>query len=292
VNRRPPYRPSTHPQRPQAELQWLTSSPDLLLPPPGFERPPQLMLKAEQHADSHVDQPCRRLGEHFENLVYQFLSSSSHTDDIKRNIQIRSGKQTLGEFDFLVRLQQRWLHLEVALKLYLLDGSGSSLHHYVGTRRDDCLAQKWHRMLHHQLSLARRPEAQQRLAELGIEQPPQSALWIKGWLFYHPSRPFPEQQPPEINPDHLKGWWLTQSELELIKEPGTAYMLVRKPDWLLPASMPATAPIDFRQLRAAMSGEAGAHLVLILDETDTGWIERSRGFVVADDWPAPAPSYT
>ncbi|GGB92774.1 hypothetical protein GCM10011352_18550 [Marinobacterium zhoushanense] len=175
--------------------------------------------------------------------------------------------------------------MEVALKLYLLDGDGSSLSHYIGTRRDDCLAQKWHRMLYHQLKLAQQPAAQQQLAELGIEQPLTSALWIKGWLFYHPLRPAPKKQPEQINPCHLKGWWLTQSELKLIKAPGRVYMLVRKPDWLLPVSMLETGAIDFDRLRDEIAGETRAHLVLILHRADDGWVERSRGFVVADSWP-------
>ncbi|MBV1789919.1 DUF1853 family protein [Marinobacterium sp. D7] len=284
MNRRPPYKPSSHPLRLQAELEWLTSSPDLLLPPPGLSRPPQLQTASPNLLDVAAYQPHWRLGEHFENLVFQYLRSEADVFDIKRNIQVKSEKKTLGEFDFLIQLAQQWLHLEVALKLYLLDGDGSSLAHYIGTRRDDCLAQKWHHMLNHQLKLTQRPEAKRQLAELGIEQPLSSALWIKGWLFYHPLRPTPRCQPEQINPAHLKGWWLTQSELELIKAPGSVYMLVRKPDWLLPASMLETDPIEFDRLREAISGQARAHLVLILRQTDGGWIERSRGFVVADDW--------
>ncbi|MBR9884317.1 MAG: DUF1853 family protein [Oceanospirillales bacterium] len=285
MNRRPPYLPSTHPQRLQAELEWLIDTPDLLLPPAKLQRPTEIDWCNRQCIEKIDYQPRWRLGEHFENIVYHHLKRNVYVSDIKRNIQIKDGRRTLGEFDFLVQMNQRWLHLEVALKLYLLDGSDESLDHYIGTRRDDCLAAKWQRMLGHQIELARQPEALLTLAELGVTQPMDSALWVKGWLFYHPLRPLTAHQACAINPSHLRGWWITHSELVLIQKPNTFYMLVRKPDWLLPAWMLATPALSFSELQAQLYEERGANLVVAVVKRGNNWEECSRGFVVADSWP-------
>lgn len=269
----------------RAELEWLREAPDLLLPPAAYRCPEA--LRYPQRVEPDALRPTGvdwRLGNHFENIIYQYLNYNSQTTDIKRNIQTRSARRTLGEMDFLVRFDGHWVHLEVALKLYLLDGSGSGLADFLGTRRDDSLAAKWTHMINHQLRLAEHPAARETLAQLGIDERPRPALWVKGWLFYPFGCPLPRPTAP-INPHHQKGWWLTQSRLERLADQGEYFLLPGKTEWLLPAGLMDAPVFDLEGLRTCLSGAPRANLVVAVSQTPQGLRELSRGFVVTDDWP-------
>jgi hypothetical protein len=268
----------------QAELDWLCHAPDLMLPPSQYRCPPE--LRCPVTIDSRVMapvEPGRRLGNHFENIVFQYLNYNTQVTDIKRNIQIRTAQKTLGELDFLVRLADRWLHLEVALKLYLLDGSGRALDDFIGTRRDDRLGTKWQRMLDHQLRLTEHPVAHEVLSRLGIDAVAHRALWVKGWLFY----PFGTQvsgTPVEMNPHHLRGWWLTQSQLGRLAGYADDFLVPDKVDWVLPPTLMHARAFDLNGLIEQLTGSARCRLVVAVMATPQGVVEISRGFVVPDDW--------
>lgn len=273
----------------RAELDWLSQAPDLMQPPAEYRCPPG--LRAPEIPDQLPSPPIEaghRLGKHFENIVFQYLKYNPHITDIKRNIQIKEAGKTLGELDFLVCIAQHWVHLEVALKLYLLDGTGTDLAHFVGTRRDDCLAAKWRHMLLHQVLLDTHPAAARQLAALGIRQPIQRALWVKGWLFY-PFASAPPPLPDAINPRHQRGWWLRVSRLEQLADQAPVFLLPSKTDWLLPAAMMQGVPLDLAGLRQHLLGTFGAHLVVAIKATPDGVEEVSRGFVVPDSWPEATP---
>lgn len=292
MNRNPAIRTATDSQCLLAELEWLRTSPELMLAPSAFNCPEAIksgggIITASGQLSGY--EPRWRLGEHFENIVHFHLKNNEQISDIHRNIQIKRDKITLGEMDFLLRLGSQWVHLEVALKLYLLDSTGDSsspgLEGFIGTRRDDCLAAKWQRMLTHQLTLSQRPEAQAVLAELGLDEPPLPAVWVKGWLFYHPSRQQSDLAPAPVNPAHLQGWWVTWSELELLNGKGEAFMLPGKPDWLLPAAYLGNPVFTLTELREHLQEVKRGFLVLALERVDGQWVESSRGFVVPDTWP-------
>jgi hypothetical protein len=271
------------PQNPylSAELDWLCNTPDLMLPPHSQTRPIALQQPVtDSTALETTYEPSHRLGDHFENLVFQYLNCNTQVTDIKRNIQIHEELKTLGEIDFLVQLQHHWLHLEVALKLYLLDGTGDSLTHFIGTRRDDRLANKWHHMLDKQLRLSNRPEAKYELAALGIEQPVDTALWVKGWLFYRQGK-MPGNLPAPVNPQHSHGWWITQAELPWLKRAGHRFLLPSKKQWLLPPSLIDPPLMDFAGLVDRVMGSQRSLLALVVDAEGR---ERSRGFIVPDQW--------
>ncbi len=272
-------------QRLLAELHWLQQTPDLIIPEADYRLPLPAAASGTEPQALPVERysPGFRLGDRFEELVYFYLKYINHITDIKRNIQIKPHTQTLGELDFLLPIERQWYHLEVALKLYLLDGDGSSLSQFVGTRRDDCLQTKWQHMLEQQLTLSQRPEVVAILQQMGLDHAPKPSLWIKGWLFYHHGVR-PAQLPALVNPDHLQGWWLYQSELKEIASPDSVYRVPRKEEWLLPAELMTQAPLGYSQLSHALSQSDRAQLVLVLEPAAGGWRETSRGFVVADSW--------
>ncbi|WP_432695215.1 DUF1853 family protein [Marinobacterium sp. YM272] len=291
MNSNPPIRTAPDSQCLLAELEWLRTSPDLMLAPQEYRCPEAIkagtgtITKAGNLAALSSYEPRWRLGEHFENIVYFHLKNNEQISDIYRNIQVKEDKRTVGEMDFLFRFDAQWIHLEVALKLYLLDGNGQILESYIGTRRDDCLATKWQHMLEHQLRLCQRPEAAKQLEKLCVSSQPTPVVWVKGWLFYHPAQnnvtaPYP------VNPEHLRGWWVTWSELALIASEGERYILVRKPDWLLPAAYLGNPALTLAELREQLRDLHRSSLVLAVVRINGEWVERSRGFVVPDHWPA------
>lgn len=279
-------------ERLAAELAWLTQAPDLLQPPAGLElslsrkAPPITVSALMSHLDRY--QPGFRLGDRFENLVLFYLKYIHNIFDIKRNIQVKNESLTIGELDFLLPVNQRWTHLEVALKLYLLDGSGHCLSQFIGTRRDDCLETKWQHMLDHQIRLSEAASAQQTLQQLGIDMPPEQALWVKGWLFYHRGQ-IPDALPAPLNPEHQRGWWLTQSELRALVGNGQHYLIPTKKDWLVPAAMVDEPLLDLEQLKERVGEHERAQLILVVSYDAQGrLVEQSRGFVVSDRWPSNA----
>jgi len=276
-----------------AQLQWLIDAPDLILPPEALRIPAGFTLDLSDDQQSHKDMlPSLlantqlgkgRVGRQFENLTALHFMLSKKVIDLKRNIKILKDNITLGELDFMIQFPENWVHLEVAVKFYLLDGNGNQLDHYIGPGRVDRLGAKWRRMTHHQLPIARTTEGLNTLALLGIEHFVQ-AVWIKGALFYHWQQDTLPAIPLLVNPSHERGWWVRQSELARMKEYHGVknIQLISKQDWLTPIDVPGNL---HQQSLSGIQLEDLQHPVMAAVLTDKG--DTLRGFIVPDEWGVP-----
>ncbi|WP_409526463.1 DUF1853 family protein [Nitrincola sp. MINF-07-Sa-05] len=274
-----------------AQLQWLTHAPDLILPPESLRLPAAFTLELNEVLLKLAEDPGRllvdrrefgkgRLGKQFEDLTSLYFRLNCQIIDIKRNIQIKKDNITLGELDFMIQLPDRWVHLEVAVKFYLLDGDGSHLDHFIGPGRADKLGAKWRHMIHHQLPIAYSPAGLSTLASLGIDDFTQAA-WVKGALFYHWQQESVPAIPLLVNPSHDRGWWVRHSELTSMKEHYKVnnIQLISKPDWLMPIDVLGTY---HQQSLSDIQIESLQHPVMAAVLTGNG--DTSRGFIVPDDW--------
>jgi len=191
-----------------------------------------------------------RLGIYFEGLCAFFFMHFEGFELLAHNLQVNrelqgKTKQTLGEYDFIVRHKGEVLHIETAVKFYL--GTGESLKdtetfHWVGPNANDRLDKKVDRLLSHQLALSTWPEGQQRLQEISVAKT-QRCLLMTGYLFYplHQNCPPPAQS----HPQHCRGKWLTVSDLRVLinnLRHSSHWQILAKNLWLGPAAVNTREP--------------------------------------------------
>mgnify|MGYP000170670062 CR=1 FL=1 len=252
-----------------------------------------------------------RLGIYFEGLFGFFWRHFPQHRVLHQNLQVKQEKTTLGEFDFIARQRQKWLHIETAVKFYLgveprergqSSPTESEWHQWVGPNCNDRLDKKLHRLLQHQLKLSHHPAAQVQLARLGIRvEQLQTALQLQGYLFYPAHTPLPP--PHHSSAAHLRGlWYYWRDFRELLTRLSPCdWILLPKSNWLSPARI--TTGSDDNQTPRILSAEQICKqladyfdssvtptrqrpllLAKIAAEDDIWW-ERERCFVVPDHWP-------
>ena len=274
------------------EQQWLLQSPMLMQPSSmldGLTWLQSLNIQPPLFEHPTTEEPPRRLGIYYEQLVNNILKKSRQLIDIHKNIQVFEDNRTIGEFDFLcVDQKGETHHLECAIKFYLCDGAGDQLHHYVGPNRRDRLDRKWGQLTGRQIMLGLHPAAVHTCQSLGVPTPDHCHILIQGYLFY-PFADFCNGLPkaplnPAINPQHQKGWWIRHSERERLLEGDTLRLQARlKPDWLKHWVSPEE-PQDWNPVKI----ERPIMISRVRKHKDGFWREVDRGFVVPDQWGAPS----
>jgi hypothetical protein len=291
------------------DIAWLLFSPDLLRsqPPSGmlaapFESPDAVAATIDwlevQDADPaalhlHVAAArVTRLGRYAECLLAWFLMYGPAARLVAANVPLRRNGITLGECDFLVETPTgRRLHWELAVKCYLHAGDGrGELADYVGPNLQDRFDLKLAHLLDHQLRLSAREE----FASLGHRGPWDAQMFVKGWLFYRNGTN--ERDPAEIDPAHARGWWSTQADWPSFSSGhADAWIVLPRLEWLSPrihdsqhASSFVSADVLAQQL---MQQTAPTMVAAFVGNAEGHWVERSRGFIVPDDWPERAQAF-
>ena len=250
-----------------------------------LEEDPTPLLSYLEQFDGH------RVGRYFEALTHYWLQHLAGLEVVANNLQLRDGKQTVGEIDFIFRENEQLIHWEVAVKYYLQLASDCEEHEYIGPNAADNLASKTKRLFEDQLP---RSTEQNLVRELGVLDGTGSIkrqAFIKGWLFY---RGFPETPgtcPSSINPAHLKGFWIRHGEDKLPPQGQNAlWALLKKPYWLAPKLSATTDGLINRDqmellLESHFNTKKSPLLVAQLEPCASGYLERLRGFVVSPQWP-------
>jgi len=291
------------------DIAWLLFSPGLLRAqrPPGvlatpFESPDEVAASLDwleaQDADPaalhrHIAAArVTRLGRYAECLLGWFLQQGPAAHLIAANVALRRAGVTLGECDFLVETQAgRRLHWELAVKCYLHAGDGrGELADYVGPNLQDRFDLKLTHLLDHQLPLSAREE----FASLGHRGPWEPQMFVKGWLFYRNGRA--ERDPVEIDPAHARGWWTTRADwASFAGTQADAWMLLPRLEWLAPRVRDGRHAPGFMSAAALaqqLAQQTGPTMVAaFVERADGQWTERSRGFIVPDDWPERAQAF-
>jgi hypothetical protein len=227
-------------------------------------------------------QPFGRLGRYAEKLMTFYLQ---HLGVLAaHNVQVRaSGKQTIGEFDFLVWRGNALLHWEFATKFYLLEpggaGNAQQADYFVGPNLADSLGAKMQKIFSRQLALSSHPAAQPLLP-----QPVAAAeALVKGWLFY-PDGDYPLLPALGVCPVHCRGFWCSLSGLA----DAPRYAVLPRLSWLAPALLPAADTLDRgeleRSLNACFETDSMPVMVALLRMAGPHALEVDRGFIVPDGW--------
>ncbi|WP_299362086.1 DUF1853 family protein [Winogradskyella sp.] len=97
-----------------------------------------------------------RLGKWIEAYTSFQLQKQSNIEILEENLQIRSGKQTIGELDILLLNNNQPIHLEIAYKFYLYDSTraySDNLAYWIGPNRNDSFVYKINKLREKQLPL-------------------------------------------------------------------------------------------------------------------------------------------
>ena len=278
---------------PVRALAWLLDAPDLLDPQSihwggriatlGPVTPEVAdWLNALQLDPSPLDAALgdkfhSRLGLYAEKLMAFYFQQHGMLAAHGLQVQVNRN-QTVGEFDFLLDLDDQLVHWEFATKFYLLEGAPDAgvFHHLIGPNLADTLGLKMRKIVDQQLALSRHPAA---LAMLPRPVERAQAL-VKGWLFYALGK---VQAIDGISLDHHHGFWCTAAQLS-----GQRYVILPKLQWLAPFKGAEVEVFDAAGLQVKLAGLQQPVLVAAVAYLD-GWeVETARGFVVPDDWTAQA----
>lgn len=262
---------------------WRASAnlgPERLLGAQGRQRLYQLDAEPKALVDWMAAHPVSRLGRYAELLLAFWFIDAPHCELVAHNLPVRDeAGRTVGEFDFLVRLDGEPWHLELASKYYLMLGKhpetliGASL-------RDGWLLKA--AKLEAQLTLARHPAAKQLLPE-GFALAP-SAARITGWLFF-PEAPI---LPPPLNPAAPNGWFAPLDHAWPQRHANSRWAWLPRLRWLAPARVDEVYTDDEAGLKWQLGNIDRPQLIAEVLEIEPGvWQEVERGFVIPESWPNP-----
>ncbi len=224
-----------------------------------------------------------RLGLHFEALIQHWLTVSDQYDLIKYNWQVIEAKQTIGEFDLIVRDRFDGVveHWELAVKFYLgIDDLAFDRWH--GPNTNDRFDLKLDRLCHHQLTLATQPAPSKKLTDTKITVD-RVRSFMKGRLFY-PWKQWERNETSELfHPGHTTGWWLAAEDLPHSFDHDSQFVYLPKGLWLSPLTLDdirtTLSTAEVRDMVTAPCAQQATHFAEVTREG-----EISRGFVVSSKW--------
>ncbi|MDF1738506.1 MAG: DUF1853 family protein [Verrucomicrobiales bacterium] len=266
-----------------ADLDWILTCPSLCLD----ERVAALSDITDAGASADLN-PVRefldsnawhRVGYYFESFIESLLRGSRQIENLRHSIQVFEGKQTLGELDFIFdHPDSGTTHLEVALKYYLyFEPEHASGSHFMGPNATDNFEKKWAKLANKQLPFGGRhfPEIDQ------------SVAITKGQIFYHPNGEAPPSLPEPMNPNHRKGIWIRESELDWFSQFGieAAGAILQKPFWLGAPRQGIAIPALVDEIESHFAERKHPLLVSVIHVEGKSVRELERLFVVSDQWP-------
>ena len=233
--------------------QWMTITPPILL----SERAPVAANPFTGLSQPEIQSFERsvRLGFVYQDLCRQLFIQHPDYQIVAEEVQLQSGKTTIGAIDFLLQHHQPIEHWEVALKFYLLQGGK-----WYGPDSRDRLDKKLQRMLEHQLRMSETEAFAERFPDVTEVIP---KLLMQGRLYLNPftTEPVPEQSCGyALNPKSINGYWCYQHQAHRIGE--TLYKLA-KPDWLTGSSDPDNILRNFPDYAVHCQSESGQFWMIV-----------------------------
>lgn len=165
-----------------------------------------------------------RLGFIYQEMCNRLFDSHNDFEVLAEEVQLFSGKETIGAIDFLLKHHGHIEHWEVAIKFYLLKGNL-----WYGPDSRDRLDKKLNRMLTHQLTMSEIDAFQLQFPHL---QNIDKKLLMQGRLY---TNPFQSEAIPNlclgytIQPENIQGNWCYFHQIERIGEP---LYRIDKIDWI------------------------------------------------------------
>jgi len=167
------------------------------------------------------DNNTYRMGIYAEKLMHYFLEYFSDTKLILANYQLKEGKRTIGEIDFIFEWDDRLIHIEMAVKFYLSFEQRDEYDSWIGPSGNDTLGMKLTKVKDHQLSLSSLPIFHQK-TNLYSE----SYLFLKG-MFFTNSNYTPRWKNKALD---FRTYYTVSAFTKLNQN--KQFLLLKKPNWL------------------------------------------------------------
>ncbi|MCL6261907.1 DUF1853 family protein [Craterilacuibacter sp. RT1T] len=219
--------------------------------------------------------PRLRLGHYAEQLLLFWFHLLPHIEVVAHGLALRDpAGLTLGEFDFLLRVDGEPWHLETASKFYLQAPQAGGV--WIGPGLNDAWPLKAYKLTQ-QLALSGHACAQGRLpADFATCR---HELLLAGWFFY----------PPDCMPQDTgltRGWCAPLDEAWPRTHGATRWVHLARERWLAPARVQEEDTQAEADLRRLLQVAQAPQLLAELEQGRGGvWIEVARGFVMPQAWP-------
>lgn len=165
-----------------------------------------------------------RLGMYAERLLCFFFDTFSETELLLHNFQIIDQKKTLGEVDFIIKWNNRTIHIELATKYYLAVNASDNFNNWVGPSGNDSLERKIKKVRNLQLPIT---DSEIFKSQTGLDSV-ESFFFLRGCYFTHNS-----YEPSWKNPNAYFGHYLYLDEFEIdYKNNPNRYFFLWKPNWM------------------------------------------------------------
>ena len=173
----------------------------------------------------------QRLGHLAEQFTFNQLEVLKDGHILAENLQIQKEKQTLGELDAIIQIDQTIIHLEIVYKFYLFDDTlgDSEFEQWIGPNRKDSLFEKISKLKNKQFPLLYSQECKPVLKALNLTSDSiLQRVLFKAQLFipYQKSVRFDE-----LNQDCVCGFYINKQQLEDFR--ACEFYLPSKLDWFL-----------------------------------------------------------
>lgn len=218
-----------------------------------------------------------RLGIYAERLLQYFFENFSETRLLLCNYQVFNGKTTIGEIDFVIEWEDWLLHIELAVKYYLLNEDKNKLHEWIGPSGKDNLGKKIEKVKKHQLKLSQNENFVN-----STQLSPTSFFMLKGMLFSPFQTDF--EAPNWLNQNIDKRNYMRWTDFKDFAEKNKnidQFVLLLRPNWMASLIIPSTEYLELSenwQENEAMLDRYGAFHIYDLKNKTTF-------MVVKDKWP-------
>jgi hypothetical protein len=230
-----------------------------------------------------------RLGHYYEALWVYFFQHDEQYKYIAHNVQIHQDGKTLGELDFIIfdDFQQRYIHLEVAIKFYMYyaesNEASTDKQHWIGPNSQDNLDKKWQHLNNEQTSLTSKNACKTHLESLGIKEKPQTAFSLKGYLFQQENV---DIKPVGLAPNNIIHTYYKNSDF-IKKRFNDCYLsIIPKQQWLMTYHNKESIRQHSQTEISEMVNLFNTPIMAGIMTTNNQFIEeRQRFFVTPDNWP-------
>lgn len=196
------------------------------------------------------------LGKRVELFFKKWLEMHPETELLTHGLQVVKNKITLGEFDFLYRHKDVYIHTELVYKqyIYLPNKAEKDIFHWVGPNKKDFLHIKLNKLTTHQFKLLQNETAAALIyAKFGIKASQfQQQICFKAQLFIH----YLDKQITfyGIQPEAILGRWYYFKEFLLQGFEQNLFVLVEKQDWpILPHDSKSLPWMNFQETIKSIS---------------------------------------
>lgn len=224
-----------------------------------------------------------RLGIYFEHLILIWFKCSPRFKLLAYNLPVRRNALTLGAFDFIVYdyTIEKTLHIETAVKFYLLTQPSEELSAWCGPDGHDNFQAKYDHLLNKQIRLSEQRGVTSWLKKQNINID-QHHIFIKGRLFAHNS--LKHVVSPLINPAlNIDRVFFFNEFIDLFFSSKGFFTILPKEKWLSTLKLNAAEPIQVLNMQKKKPQPWDLPVCLAYLSTD--YIEVFRCFVVPDTWP-------